>query len=123
MKMSFIYNSPNLKTKRRKLRKNLTDAEKVLWKFLRNRQLDGFKFYRQFSVGSFILDFYCPDRKMAVELDGGHHAETRQEMHDGRRTNYLQSKNIHVLRFWNNEVLKNTEGVAEKIREELDNSS
>jgi very-short-patch-repair endonuclease len=123
MKMSFIYNSPNLKTKRRKLRKNLTDAEKVLWKFLRNRQLDSFKFYRQFSVGSFILDFYCPDRKMAVELDGGHHAETRQEMHDGRRTNYLQSKNIHVLRFWNNEVLKNTEGVAEKIREELDNSS
>ncbi len=113
--MSFSCNNPLLKKRRRSLRKNQTDAERSLWQHLRNHRLEGLKFYRQYSVGPFILDFYCPALRFAIELDGGHHNERAQKISDTRRTAYLGQFGISVVRFWDDEVLKNIEGVVEKI--------
>lgn len=80
------------------------------------------KFYRQYSVGSYILDFFCPIKQLAIELDGGHHAESIHKEHDEMRTAFLTQQHIQVLRFWNNGVLTNLEGVWTKIKETLDRS-
>ena len=114
-----LYNNSIAKTRRRELRKNQTNAEKKIWSILRNKQMGGLKFFRQYSVGPYILDFYCPKRKYAVELDGSQHGEELQQQHDIQRTQYLAQQKICVLRFWNNEVLTNLEGVWQKINEEL----
>lgn len=111
--MRFIINAPSLKNRRRNLRKRQTDAEYKLWQHLRNKQINGFKFYRQYSVGSYILDFYCPSKKLAIELDGSQHLT--DEEYDKRRTNYLNANGIEVTRFWDNEVLQETETVLEVI--------
>jgi very-short-patch-repair endonuclease len=99
----------------RELRKNSTDAEQLLWRLLRNRQLAGAKFRRQYPVGKFILDFYCVDHRLAIELDGGQHSHPKNKAADIGRTKILAAKGITVLRFWNNEILANTEGVLEVI--------
>ena len=99
----------DIKDKARLLRKNSTDAEKRFWSQLRNRGLNGWKFRRQFPIGQYIVDFECHELKLIVEVDGGQHAE--QEFYDIRRTEYLQLKGYQVVRFWNNEVLGNLEGV------------
>ena len=83
----------------------------------------GVRFFRQYNVGSYTLDFYCPVRRIAIEIDGGHHAEEVHKVHDEKRTKYLQDQDIQVLRFWNNEVMQNLEGVWEKIREKLAQAS
>ena len=102
-----------LKTNARQLRKNLTDAEKRLWQILRLRQVKGLKFRRQFQVGRYIVDFACPSRQLIVEVDGGQHAE--QVEYDDERTKWLESQGFRVLRFWNNEIQMNLEGVKETI--------
>jgi very-short-patch-repair endonuclease len=112
-------NISSLKNRRMELRKNSTDAEKKLWSKLRKRQLAGFKFCRQFSIGRFILDFYCPKCRLGIELDGGQHAEEQKIVYDKRRTEYLNRNNIKMIRFWDNDVLKNIEGVLGRILEEL----
>ncbi|GAB1235164.1 ATP-dependent RNA helicase HrpA [Ferrigenium sp. UT5] len=104
-----------LLTHARLLRKNATDAEQLLWKLLRDRQLLDAKFRRQHPLGAYILDFYCHEAKLAVELDGGQHAEDKQSQHDEKRSVWLNAQGITVLRFWNHDVLKNTEGVLQKI--------
>ncbi|MBU2036634.1 DUF559 domain-containing protein [Patescibacteria group bacterium] len=119
MKNNFIFNQSSLKDRRRDLRKSSTDAEKKLWKELRGKRLFDFKFFRQYSVGLYILDFYCPMVKLGIELDGGQHADESQEVYDKVRTDYLKKHDIRVLRFWNNDVLKNIEGVVLKIIENL----
>jgi very-short-patch-repair endonuclease len=98
-------------TKRaRTLRHDLTRAERRLWYALRRDQLNGFSFRRQHPVGSFVLDFYCSAARLAIELDGGqHNEETRR--YDEQRSHWLAAKGIRVVRFWNNEVLSNLEGV------------
>ena len=78
------------------------------------------RFFRQYGVNIYVLDFYCPSKRLAIEIDGGQHAEEIHCKHDTRRTEYLQAKDIQVLRFWNNEVMQNLEGVWHKIRDELD---
>ena len=99
----------------RELRKNQTDAETLLWSLLRGRQLNDCKFRRQHPVEPYILDFYCHENKLAIELDGGQH-NTELTIHkDSKRTDYLQSQGITVLRFWNNDVLQNTESVLQQI--------
>ena len=103
----------DLLTKARLLRKNSTDAEKQLWQKLRNRQLNGFKFRRQAPIGTYIVDFSCSDLKLIVEVDGGQHAE--QQRYDSARTEYLESLGFTVIRFWNNEVLTNIDGVLETL--------
>ena len=97
----------------RKLRNNPTDAEKVLWKHLRLRQVEGHKFRRQQPLGPYIVDFVCLDRKLIVEVDGGQHLE--QSASDAKRTASLEARGFRVLRFWNNQVLKDLESVKEVI--------
>ena len=97
----------------RKLRNAPTDAEHRLWQYLRNRQLEGCKFRRQHPFGNYILDLACLERKVVIELDGGQHADNTQ--YDNARTGYLERCGYRVLRFWNNEVFENIEGVVEVI--------
>lgn len=93
------------------LRHNSTDAERRLWHHLRNRSLGGFKFRRQVPIGPFIADFACVECKLIVEADGGQHGSAQ----DDRRTAHLRSLGWRVLRFWNNEVLQQTDAVLETI--------
>jgi very-short-patch-repair endonuclease len=102
------------------LRKNQTPQEVILWAHLRGAQL-GFKFKRQHSVGPYILDFYCPDKKLAVELDGSQHIENKE--YDQERTNYLLVLEIQTIRFWNNEVNTNINGVIQEIISRLSSTS
>jgi very-short-patch-repair endonuclease len=95
------------------LRENSTDAERLLWQHLRARQAQGLKFRRQQPIGNYIVDFVCFDRKLIIELDGGQHAEQQQT--DDARTQWLETQGFTVIRFWNNEVLQNLEGVWQAI--------
>lgn len=99
--------------KARYLRKEETKTEKILWKELRDRKL-GVKFRRQHPIDKFILDFYAPEIKLGIELDGSPHIENQE--YDKTRAEHLESKNIKVLRFWNSDVEKNLEGVLRKIK-------
>ncbi|MHA6205397.1 endonuclease domain-containing protein [Dyella soli] len=101
----------------RSLRAGQTDAEQWLWHHLRSRRLLGWKFRRQHEIGRYIADFVCPDAGLIVELDGGQHGE--QMIYDERRTLELEAMGYRVLRFWNNDVLKNVEDVLEVILEAL----
>ena len=103
----------------RELRQKHTDAEKALWMRLRNRQLEGVKFRRQQSMGSYIVDFASFERKLIIEIDGGQHNEERIKERDEKRTIGLKERGYQIIRFWNNEVLTNLEGVLERIREAL----
>jgi len=102
----------------KKLRKNMTDAERLLWQHLRNRELGGYKFRRQRPIGPYIVDFVCLDKKLVVEVDGGQHAG-QMEL-DTKRFDYLKEKGYRVMRFWNNEVLTETESVLTVILSSLD---
>ncbi len=113
-----VEETEQLKTNARHLRKNLTDAERRLWSELRLRQAGGFKFRRQFPIGRYIVDFACPERKLIVEVDGGQHSE--QINYDTDRTRWLESQGFRVLRFWNNEIQTNLEGVKETIYNALE---
>ncbi|MFW5719671.1 MAG: endonuclease domain-containing protein [Candidatus Dojkabacteria bacterium] len=117
--MSFTYNDPKLKHLRQKLRTSSTSAELILWHYLRKRRLEGYRFVRQYSVNRYILDFYCPEKRLGIELDGEHHKDEEIHAYDNTRTNFLQSYNIHVIRFWNKEVHTNPRYVLRKISNEL----
>ena len=119
----YLYNDPTIKLERRCLRKNATDAERKLWSILRTRRMAGLKFLRQYSVGPYILDFYCPEQGLAIEVDGGQHADVYGQQHDAHRDSYLREFNIRVIRFWNNDVLQNIEGIGERIKEETEKHS
>jgi very-short-patch-repair endonuclease len=110
---------PNVLKSARELRFKQTDAEKTLWFLLRDRRFCGFKFRRQHPIGGFILDFYCHEVRLAIELDGGGHAIEEQTAYDAMRTKELEGAGIRVLRFWNNDVLKDLESVLESIYTEL----
>jgi len=119
----YVYNDPIFKEHRRDLRKNQTGAEKILWSCLRNKGLKDFKFFRQYSVGPYILDFFCPAARLAIELDGEHHAQEEIRVYDEERSSYLKSHDITTLRFWNDEVVENIESVIEQIANQLFQSS
>ena len=99
-----------------KLRNNSTDTEKYLWKYLRGRQLEEFKFRRQHPIGKYVVDFINLEKKIIIEVDGGQHSENKK---DKLRDKCLKEKGYEVLRFWDNEVLTNIEGVIESIRKKL----
>jgi len=107
----------NLINKAKSLRKNQTDVEQLLWRQLRNRQLCQQKFRRQFPVDPYIVDFVCLELKLIIELDGGQHAD--QIHYDDKRSLFLGQRGFKVLRFWNNDVIENMEGVLEVIRLEI----
>lgn len=100
----------------RELRKKQTDAEKKLWEIFRNRQLARVKFKRQFSVGSYILDFYSPEYRLGIEADGGQHYGDEGKKRDEIRTKELSKLGIRIIRFSDGEILRNIEGVAEIIQ-------
>ena len=102
-------------TAARTLRRNRTDAEGLLWHYLRNKQLDGYRFRRQQPIGPYIVDFACLSRKVLIELDGGQHAE--QTSRDEKRDAFLRARGYRVLRFWNTEVFENCFGVLERVYE------
>ncbi len=114
-----INNLPHLKTFRKELRNNLTPAEAFLWNLLKNKQLEGRKFRRQHSVGNYILDFYCPEEKQPIELDGEGHFEASQADYDYDRDLFLNEYDIKVLRFENKDVFENTENVLQAIKDEF----
>ncbi|MCW5751814.1 MAG: endonuclease domain-containing protein [Alphaproteobacteria bacterium] len=97
----------------RALRASSTEAERRLWFALRDRRLGGHKFRRQVVIGRFIADFLCPAHRLVVELDGGQHGEGAAR--DAARTAWLEARGYRVLRFWNNDVLENMEGVLVRI--------
>lgn len=98
----------------------MTPAEKKLWQHLRNGQLNGAWFRRQHAVGPYIVDFFCAKAKLVVEIDGDVHADPEQARRDAERTKWLnEQKDYRVIRFWNNEVLHNIDGVLAKISEVL----
>ncbi len=105
-------------TRARQLRRCLTDAESRLWSHLRARQLRGVKFRRQQPLGPYIVDFCSLDPKLVIEIDGGQHAEEIER--DAIRTTALEQMGYRVIRFWNNEVLQNIEGVCQRIAEAID---
>ncbi len=97
----------------RSLRRNSTDVERMLWQQFRNRQMGGLKFRRQEPVGPFVVDFFCLERNLIVEVDGGQHATAQDR--DAARTAWLEARGYRVIRFWNNEVIGNIEAVLETI--------
>ena len=97
----------------------MTDAERKLWRYLRLRQLDGHKFRRQVSIGPYIADFACLKAMLVIEVDGGQHADAYA--YDSRRDDYMRGQGYRVLRFWNNDVLGNMEGVWQVIVSEISN--
>ena len=99
------------------LRIRMTDAEQCLWQYLRAGRLQGYKFRRQQPIGNYIVDFLCLAPKLVVEADGGQHGE--QQTCDQARTAYLQSLGFTVLRFWNHEILQQTEAVLEAVLQRL----
>jgi adenine-specific DNA-methyltransferase len=109
------------KIKARELRKNLTEAERTLWRYLRLRQSCGNKFRRQQPIGKYIVDFVCFEKKLIVEVDGGQHNE--QVVYDSERSEWLEKQGFRILRFWNNQVLKEIDAVKERIMEVLSSDS
>ena len=103
----------------RELRRRQTEAEKALWAKLRNKQLEGVKFRRQQPIGPYVVDFASFERRIVLEIDGGQHNGNELRRRDEERAAWLKREGYHVLRFWNNEVLKNIEGVLEAIRQAL----
>jgi very-short-patch-repair endonuclease len=117
--MNQIFNKKAQKEIRQALRRSLPPSEIILWSKLRNRQICDQKFRRQFSVGPYVIDFYCPALKLAIEVDGDSHFQNGQQGNDKRRQAYIESTGIHFLRFRNNEVRENIAGVLESIYRRL----
>src|SRR5690242_15841472 len=105
------------RTRARELRRNLTDAERIIWYGVRAHRLNGVGFRRQAPIGPYFVDFVSHAAKLIVEIDGGQHFENEQEKRDGRRTRFLEGKGYRVLRFSNLDVMSNRNGVLERIAE------
>jgi len=101
----------------RALRRNMTDAERIFWRRVRDCRFRGLKFRRQVPVGSYFADFLCHERKIIIELDGGQHAE--QAAYDEKRTRFLRKQGYRVIRFWDNDILKNMDGVLMELEHAL----
>jgi len=111
--------SSNLKSLGRRLRGNLTDAEKLLWSKIRKGQLAGLQFNRQKPIGNYIADFYCDKARLIIEVDGGQHYEDENIIKDKTREKYFQKMGLRVIRFTNLDVLKNIDNVVAKIYQEI----
>jgi very-short-patch-repair endonuclease len=103
----------------RKLRKRQTWAEKLVWKWLRDRRFNGYKFRRQHPIGIYSLDFFCEEARLSIELDGSQHGFPTQQKHDAQREAFLKSRGIKTLRFWNSYLRRNEQSVRDTIFHEL----
>ena len=117
--MTIIYNKQELKDRRRKLRSDNTKPEQILWQNVKNRNLKNSKFRRQFSFGYYIVDFYCKEKKLVIELDGDSHFTERGKEYDLQRDNYLKGLGLKILRITNDEIFSNLQNVLDKISEFL----
>jgi len=117
--MTQHFNRTTEKENRRKLRKRQTPTEAIIWHYLRNRQTAGIKFRRQYSVDKFIIDFYSPQLKLAIEIDGNIHDLPEQKLRDADRQNYIESFGITFLRIRNEEIFENINIVFMKIEEQI----
>jgi len=111
-----LKNLPEMEPFRRKLRKQMTAAEVALWLMIKNKQLNGQRFLRQYSIGHYVIDFYCPKYKLAIELDGEGHFTDEGETYDAKRTEYLNSLGVRVLRFENFEVFQYSMRTLDEIK-------
>jgi very-short-patch-repair endonuclease len=117
--MTKHYNKFLEKEKRRSLRREETYCEKLIWRYLRKRQMLGYKFKRQFSVDHFVIDFYCPELKLALEVDGDVHNQPEQKDYDSARQQYLEQFGITFIRISNEELLGNPNKAFDKIEGEI----
>ena len=113
-----LFNRPQQKSIRQRLRREMPIAERILWSVLRGSQI-GYKFRRQHGIGPYIVDFYCPQCKLIFELDGDSHYSNSEQQRDVVRDAFVMSKKLRVLRFTNTEILENIDAVFEKIKEAL----
>ena len=116
------YNPHNLKNAK-EMRSNMTPAETKMWRILRGKRFQDLKFKRQVLIGNYIVDFLCEDKKIIIEIDGGQHNEELNIQSDKNRTRYLENNGYKVLRFWNDDVMKNIDGVMEVIFREVKEGS
>jgi very-short-patch-repair endonuclease len=114
-----LYNAPNLQNRRCELRNHSTGVEAILWKSLQNRKVAGKKFRRQMSIGPYIVDFFCPECKLAIELDGAPHYRELTIEYDAKRTAYLESQGVTVMRFENRIIYEDLENALALIRQRL----
>ncbi len=114
-----LFYNTKLKRYSQELRRNMTDAERLLWSNLRRKQLKGIQIYRQRIIGNYIVDFYCPSAKLIIEIDGGQHYSNGGIKEDQTRDDYMRDQGFKVLRFSDREVFENPNGVIEKIHENL----
>lgn len=117
--MTQLYNKASEKAKRQQLRRNMTKAEFMIWQKLKGKQIEGCKFRSQYGVGQFVIDFYCPELKLAIEIDGDSHFQAGAQEYDRERQAFIESVGIRFLRFTNNEVYDNLAGVLERINQEI----
>ena len=116
--MGYPHNQLQSESDRKRLRSNQTFAEKVFWEAVRGKEL-GVRFRRQHGVGSFTLDFYCSELRLAIELDGEYHLEKTAQLHDEQRTKFLSEFSISVLRFSNKEILEDLDRVIKHLKERI----
>jgi very-short-patch-repair endonuclease len=113
--MTEHYNKSVLTQRRKELRKNLSKAEAIMWNHLSRRQIHGYKFRRQYSVDQYVLDFYCPELKLAIEIDGDSHFMPGAQEQDKARQEHIEAFGIRFLRFTNEDVCKNIDGVCQAV--------
>lgn len=117
--MTNVYNKSEIRQTRRALRKNMPTPEIIVWGKIRNRQLSGYKFRRQYSFNNFIVDFYCVEKKLVIEIDGDSHSGKKAIEYDNNRQKNIEALGIIFLRFTNEAVVNNIEGVLEEINRNL----
>jgi len=117
--MTKHFNKHSELQKRKRLRNNATKAERILWRYIKNSQIENSKFRRQYSIDQFVIDFYCAEIKLAVEVDGNSHLSKDQIPYDIERQNYIKSFRIHFLRFSNDEVYNNIDSVLTQISNKI----
>ena len=115
----FFRASPEIKERAKALRKRMTTYEKILWQVLRKNRLRYFYFRRQHPISRFIVDFYCHDLRLVIEIDGGYHASAEQQENDSNRTAEMENFGLKILRFTNKEVIENIRKVAREIEDEV----
>ncbi|PID86397.1 hypothetical protein CSB08_00225 [Candidatus Gracilibacteria bacterium] len=113
----FLYNKSDLTKTRKSLRNNQTQPEKIFWDRVKTKQFFGLKFRRQYSVGRYIIDFYCKDLKLVIEIDGDSHFSEEAKLYDEERTRFLEATGLKVERFTNKEVMENIEGILQYLEE------
>jgi very-short-patch-repair endonuclease len=118
--MTETFNKVELKARRRSLRKSMPIAEVLLWSKLKNKQLLGERFLRQYSVDQYVLDFYCPKLKLAIEIDGDSHFIPGAKEQDKARQDYIEAFGIRFLRFTNNDIYKNIDGACQNVYNLID---